>query len=261
MSSPPLISRRVDGFLASVHDFTSFGMSCLGALRHPPPAREIVRQCYEVGVRTLPLVTLTGVITGIVFTQQSRPSLAAFGATSWLPSLVTLALVRSLAPLVTALICAGKVGSSIGAELGSMKVTEQIEAMAVSAVDPVRFLALSRTIATTLMVPVLTMYFGFVGFLGSYFNVRAAEGITWTAFVHTGFQSLGWLDAWSALARAVIYGLTIGLVASWHGFRATRGTRGVGRAANLAVVQSMLLVFVEEILVVQVINLLRAAGW
>lgn len=256
--SPPLISDRVDGGLVRVHAFAAFVVGTLtSGLRRPLYVGEIARQCYEVGVRTLPLATLTGVITGIVFTQQSRPSLEAFGATSWLPSLVTLALVRSLAPLVTALICAGKVGSSIGAELGSMKVTEQVEAMAVSAVNPTKFLVVTRTAATTLMVPVLTAYFGFVAFIGAFINVHANEGTSWTGFVRTGFGSLEGLDVGSAVVRALVFGFTIGIIACYAGISATQGTRGVGRAANGAVVQAMLAVFLEEVMIVQIINLIR----
>ncbi|MCB9678291.1 MAG: ABC transporter permease [Alphaproteobacteria bacterium] len=259
MAEPPLFSARIDRQLAGVHAFSAFVAATLvSTARRPFYANEILQQCYEVGVRTLPLATLTGLITGMVFTEQSRPSLASFGATSWLPSLVTLALVRSLAPLVTALVCAGKVGSSIGAELGSMKVTEQIEALTVSAVNPIKYLVVTRTIATTFMVPVLTAYFGFVAFLGAYFNVRSHEGTSWIAFVKNGFGSLDVLDVGSAVVRAVVFGFTIGIIACWSGVSATHGTQGVGRAANGAVVQSMLAIFVLEILIVQVISLVRS---
>src|SRR5687768_7224863 len=145
LRQPALIAPGVDSFLIGIHDAALFvARFFAGAARPPYHLREIVSQCYEVGYKSLPLITMTGFITGIVFTMQSRPSLAAFGATSWLPSLITIAIVRSLAPLVTALICAGKVGSSIGAELGSMKVTEQIEAMEVSATDPFKYLVVTR---------------------------------------------------------------------------------------------------------------------
>src|SRR5215471_9480745 len=116
--------------------------------------KETLRQCYEVGYRSLFLISLTGFITGIVFTKQSRPSLSTFGASSWLPSLISIAVVRALAPLVTALITAGKVGSNMGAELGSMRVTEQIDAMEVSATNPFKFLVVTRVTAATFMIPV-----------------------------------------------------------------------------------------------------------
>jgi phospholipid/cholesterol/gamma-HCH transport system permease protein len=127
------------------------------AFRAPFHWREIINQCYELGLKALPLISLTGFITGIVFTKQSRPSLAEFGATSWLPSLISIAIVRALASLVTALICAGKVGSSIGAELGSMRVTEQIDAMEVSAINPFKYLITTRVIACTVTIPILCL--------------------------------------------------------------------------------------------------------
>lgn len=254
----PLIARRVDAWLVRTGRAATFTARFLPAVLRPPfHVEEVVRQCFEVGVRTLPLITLTGFVTGVVFTTQSRPSLASFGATSWLPSLITIAIVRSLAPLVTALVCAGRVGSSIGAELGSMRVTEQIEAMEVSAVDPYKYLVSTRTLATTLMSPVLTMYFGVIGLFGAFLNVKAYEGTTWAAFVRDGFSTLELLDVTSAVVKSVVYGFTIGIIACSAGFTATGGTQGVGRAANRAVVLSMLAVFLEEIAIVQVVSFIR----
>lgn len=214
-------------------------------------------QCYAVGVKSLPLITLTGFITGLVFTKQSRPSLAEFGATSWLPSLITIAMVRSLAPLVTALICAGKVGSSIGAELGSMKVTEQIEAMEVSAINPFKFLVVTRAFATTVMLPVLALYFCFIGLGGSYLNVHGNESTNLTAFIADGFETISFLDVLSSFAKSFIFGFTIGIISCFEGFNATKGTQGVGRAANTSVVLSMFVVFIEEVVIVQIINWFR----
>lgn len=242
-----------------MYDAFVFGVRFFASLVRPPyHLREVANQCFEVGVRSVPLVTLTGFVTGMVFTEQSRPSLAAFGATSWLPSLITIALVRSLAPLVTALICAGKVGSGIGAELGSMRVTEQIEAMEVSAVNPFKFLVVTRVLAATLMTPALTVYCCFVGLVGSYLNVHNNEAASLAAFVKSGFSTIGFLDAWSLAAKAVIYGFTVGMIATYKGFNASKGTQGVGWAANGSVVVSMFAVFIEEVLIVQVITLLRS---
>lgn len=253
-----LITPGVDAFAIGVFDGAAFiGRFFAEAFRSPFHVRELIKQCYEVGYRSLPLITLTGFITGIVFTKQSRPSLAAFGATSWLPSLITIALVRSLAPLITALICAGKVGSSIGAELGSMKVTEQIEAMEVSAINPFKFLVVTRTIATTLMVPTLMLYCAFVGLVGSYLNVHGKEGVSLAAFMKSGFANITFLDLGSSVTKTFIYGFTIGIIACYKGFNATSGTQGVGRAANASVVLSMFAIFIEEVLIVQVITWLR----
>jgi phospholipid/cholesterol/gamma-HCH transport system permease protein len=255
----PLLSARMDLAFARVAEAGQFVLRFFThAFERPFHVREIVHQCYEVGYRSLPLILLTGLVTGIVFTKQSRPSLEAFGASSWLPSLITIALVRSLAPLVTALICAGKVGSSIGAELGSMKVSEQIEAMEVSAINPFKYLVVTRTVATTLMVPVLTVFCCVVGLVGSYLDVHANEATTLAAFAKSGFSTIGFLDLWSSLAKSVVFGFTIGIISCYHGFQASKGTRGVGLAANGSVVMSMFAIFIEEIVIVQVITWLRA---
>src|SRR4029078_6474357 len=140
-----VIGKAFDNYFSGIYNVYLFIQRFFREVFVPPyEIKEIVRQCYEVGYRSLMLISLTGFITGMVFTKQSRPSLAEFGATSWLPSLVVIAIVRTLAPLLTALIAAGKVGSSIGAELGSMRVTEQIDAMEVSATNPFKFLVSTR---------------------------------------------------------------------------------------------------------------------
>lgn len=227
------------------------------AVQGPFEFREITRQCYEIGVKSLPLITLTGFVVGMVFTKQSRPSLVAFGAASWLPSLVAIAMIRALAPLVTALICAGKVGSNIGAELGSMKVTEQIDAMEVSATDPFKFLVVTRVIATTITIPILTMYCTFVGMMGAFLNIYQNEKTSFPTFISEAFGQVGFLDIGTSLAKAIAFGFTIGLVGTYKGYNATQGTQGVGKAANASVVLSMFLIFVEEMVIVQISNWIR----
>ena len=254
-----MINRRIDGVFITLYEVTRFiGRFFREVFRRPFEWNEIVKQCYEVGYRSLPLITLTGFITGLVFTKQSRPSLAEFGATSWLPSLVAIAMIRALAPLVTSLICAGKVGSGIGAELGSMKVTEQIDAMEVSAVNPFKFLVVTRVAATTLMIPMLMMYTAFVGLMGSFLDVYLHEQTSFTSFIVNAFNKITFLDFYSSLIRSLLFGFTIGMVGSYKGYHTTGGTQGVGRAANSAVVTSMFLIFIEEIFIVQIVNSIRA---
>ncbi|MBY0425296.1 MAG: ABC transporter permease, partial [Cytophagales bacterium] len=216
--------------------------------------REVITQCFEVGLKSLVLITLTGFVTGIVFTKQSRPSLEAFGAASWLPSLISIAMIRALGPLVTALICAGKVGSSIGAELGSMKVTEQIDAMEVSAINPFKYLVVTRVVATTISIPILALYCSFVGLLGAYMHVHEVENTSFTNFFTTGLENISFLDLYTSIVKSVVFGFTIGIIGCYKGVNATQGTRGVGRAANEAVVLTMFLVFIEEIVIVQIGN-------
>jgi phospholipid/cholesterol/gamma-HCH transport system permease protein len=223
----------------------------------PFELKEIIRQCFEVGVRSFTLITVTGFIVGLIFTKQSRPSLLEFGATSWLPSLVSIAIMRALAPLVTALIASGKVGSSIGAELGSMRVTEQIDAMEVSGTKPFKFLVCTRVIATTLTIPILATYTGFIGLLGGYLNVSMNEGTSYTTFMQQVFQPLTFVDFVASLIKSIVFGFTIGIVGCYQGYNSTKGTEGVGKAANGAVVTAMFLVFIEEIVIVQITSNFR----
>lgn len=262
MTPPPqrkyVVSQGVDEYFFDVHRAYSFVLRFFKeAFRPPFHFKEIINQCYVIGVKSLPLIMLTGFITGIVFTKQSRPSLSEFGATSWLPSLISIAVVRALGSLITALICAGKVGSSIGAELGSMKVTEQIEAMEVSAINPFKYLVVTRVLAATITVPILGLFCAFVALMGAYLNVHSNEAVSFISFFQEGFSSITFLDVFSAVLKSIVFGFTIGIVGSYKGYYATQGTRGVGKAANQAVVLAMFLVFIEEIVIVQMANWIR----
>lgn len=249
------ISKDIDGFFTGVYGVAKFTIQFFKEAFTPPyEFQEVVKQCYNVGYRSLSLVTLTAFITGIVFTDHSRPALADFGATSWLPSLTGIAIIKALAPLITSLICAGKVGSQIGAELGSMKVTEQIDAMEVSAVNPFKFLVVTRVIATTLMIPLLVLYSAFVGLLGSFLDVQAKDQTNLAIFVHDAFYKVGYAEVFSTLTRAVIFGFTIGIISCFQGMTTKGGTEGVGKAANLSVVVIMFLIFIEEITIVKFFN-------
>jgi phospholipid/cholesterol/gamma-HCH transport system permease protein len=252
------LSKNIDEFFRGVYAAYLFIIRFFKeAFTSPFYFREVINQCFDIGLRALPLISLTGFITGIVFTKQSRPSLADFGATSWLPSLISIAIVKAIGPLITALICAGKVGSGMGAELGSMKVTEQIEAMEVSAINPFKYLVVTRVMATLVTIPVLALYCGFVGLIGSYLNVHQNEAVSFIAFFKNGFESIRFLDLFSAGVKSLVFGFTIGIVGCYKGFNATKGTRGVGNASNQAVVLSMFLIFIEEITIVQVSNWIR----
>src|SRR3954471_17822773 len=178
------LKKSVSDFFVTLYDIHKFILRFFKEAFVPPfEFKEIMNQCYQVGVRSFTLISVTGFIVGVIFTKQSRPSLSEFGATSWLPSLVSIAIMRALAPLVTALIAAGKVGSSIGAELGSMRVTEQIDAMEVSGTKPFKFLVCTRVLATTLTIPILATYTGFIALLGGYLNVAVNEGTSYTTFM------------------------------------------------------------------------------
>ncbi|HEY2581781.1 MAG TPA: ABC transporter permease [Mucilaginibacter sp.] len=254
----PSIKQRLATFFTDIYKIHQFIVRFFKEAFVPPfEFKEIVRQCFEVGVRSFTLITVTGFIVGLIFTKQSRPSLASFGANSWLPSLVSIAIMRALAPLVTALIASGKVGSSIGAELGSMRVTEQIDAMEVSGTNPFKFLVCTRVIATTITIPILATYTAFIGLLGGYINVAQNEGTSYTSFMQAVFQPLTFIDIWQSLIKSIVFGFTIGIVGCYQGYYSTKGTEGVGKAANGAVVTAMFLVFIEEIIIVQITGFFR----
>src|SRR5665213_1365843 len=254
----PGIKERLGNFFADLYKVNLFILRFFKEAFLPPyEFKEIMRQCYEVGVRSFTLITLTGFIVGLIFTKQSRPSLLQFGASSLLPSLVSIAIMRALAPLVTALIAAGKVGSSIGAELGSMRVTEQIDAMEVSGTKPFKYLVCTRVLATTLTLPILATYTAFVALLGGYVNVAVNEGTSYTTFMEQVFEPLTFVDFAGSLAKSIAFGFTIGIVGCYQGYFSNKGTEGVGKAANGAVVTAMFLIFVEEILIVQIIGWFR----
>lgn len=257
-SKQTVISKDSDALFKGIYDAAQFVLRFFHqAFQRPLHFNEIVRHCYEIGYKSLPLISLTGFVVGIVFTKQSRPSLVSFGAASWLPSLIGIAVVRALAPLVTALISAGKVGSNIGAELSSMKVTEQIDAMEVSAIRPFKFLVVTRVIATTFMIPVLAMYCAFVGMMGSFVNVYQNEKTSFVNFFSDAFDPISFLDVGTSLVKAICFGFTIGIVGCYKGYNASQGTQGVGRAANASVVVAMFLIFMEELIIVQISNWIR----
>ena len=254
----PVITRRLDRLFLNLSEVAAFVGRFFREMVLPPyEFKEIVRQCYEVGYRSLLLISTTGFITGIVFTNQSRPSLTEFGATSWLPSLISIAIVRALGPLVTALIAAGKVGSSIGAELGSMNVTEQIDAMEVSGTDPFKFLVVTRVLATSFTIPLLTMYTIFVALIGAYISVSQNEQTSFTTYIQEVFGAITYVDIFASLLKSTVFGFTIGMVGCYKGYHSSKGTEGVGKAANAAVVTSMFLVFIEELLSLQIVSAIR----
>lgn len=253
-----LLSKKLDGFFMGMAQAYRFVIQYFKQAFKPPfHFAEVINQCFEIGLRALPLITLTGFIIGIVFTKQSRPSLEDFGATSWLPSLIGIAIVKAMGPLVTALICAGKVGSGIGAELGSMKVTEQIDAMEVSAINPFKYLVVTRVTAAMITIPILSFYCIVVGLLGSFLNVHTEEASSFHTFITNSFSSIHFIDFFTSVIKSIVFGFTIGIVGTYKGFYATQGTRGVGKAANQAVVVAMFLIFMEEMLIVQVANWIR----
>lgn len=219
--------------------------------------REMIRQCYFVGYKSLPLVALTAFIMGLVITIQSRPTLVEFGAEDWLPKMVSVSLVREIAPVITALICAGKVGSGMGAELGSMKVTEQIDAMDVSGTNPFKYLVVTRVFATTFMIPLLAILADAVSLYGGYLGCNIRGVVSWQLYWNQVFETLTYGDVIPSILKTFFFGYAIGLVGCYKGYYSSKGTEGVGQSANTAVVVASLLVFVIDLIAVQIIDVLN----
>lgn len=217
---------------------------------------EFLRQCFRVGVQSLLLIGVTAVILGLVLTIQIRPIVADLGAESWMPSLVFISVVTELGPVIFSLIFAGKVGSSIGAELSSMRVTEQIDAMEVSATNPFNFLVVSRVTATTLMLPLLVFIGDFLAFVGSFIGLKAYSNISFQLFYSRAFSDLFFRDIFPATIKTVFFGFSIGIISCYMGYFSGRGTEGVGKAANAAVVASSLVVFLLDLIAVQLADLI-----
>ena len=215
-----------------------------------------LKQCFQVGNKSLGLISITGIVIGLVLTIQSRPVLVDFGAVNMLPGMVAISIIREMGPVITALICAGKVGSGIGAELGSMRVTEQIDAMEVSSTNPVRFLIVPRVLATTLMIPLLALYADILGVLGSWIASNIKGDVSFVLFISQAFGDVDFMDFLPAVAKSFFFGAVIGLVGCYKGFNAGRGTESVGKAANSAVVMSSLLVIIVDLIAVQITDLL-----
>jgi len=217
--------------------------------------REFFFQCYRIGYKSLPLISLTGAIMGVVLTIQSRPVMIEFGAVSLLPSMVTISMIREMGPVITALICAGKVGSGIGAELGSMRVTEQIDAMEVSSTNPMRFLVVPRVLAATLMIPLLVLYADFLGIMGAWAGINIKGDVSFSLFLIQAFGIVEFIDFLPAVIKTFFFGFVIGMVGCYKGYNAGKGTESVGIAANSSVVMASLLVIVVDVIAVQITDM------
>jgi phospholipid/cholesterol/gamma-HCH transport system permease protein len=223
------------------------------ALTPPYEFRELIRQLDEVGSKSVLLVALAGAAIGVVLSMETRDSLVRFGAKSSLPAVVILSIIRESGPIITALVVSGRVGAGIGAELGSMKVTDQIDAMEVSAVDPYKYLAATRVLACALMLPLLTLVADFSGILMGWVANTIAEPISLTRFVNSGLQHVAFDDFLPPTFKTMVFGLIIGVVGCFQGMRATGGTQGVGRAATSSVVLSSLFIILADVVLVRFI--------
>jgi len=243
-------------FLLEIGELSYFaGRFFKEVFNRPFEFREFIRQCFYMGNRSLLLVSVTGFIIGLVFTLQSRPTLQEFGAVSWMPSMVSISIIREIGPLLKALICSGQIGSGIGAELGSMRVTEQIDAMEVSGTNPYKYLVVTRILATTLTLPVLVFFGDAIALYGSYLVENIKGNVSFLLYFNQVFNNLEFSDLIPATIKTFFFGFAIGLVGCFKGYNCKKGTQGVGLAANSAVVYTSMLLFIIDFVAVFVSNI------
>ena len=216
---------------------------------------ELLRQCYYIGYKTVNLIAITGFVVGVVMTIQSAPTMKAFGATGYIPGMVAISMIREIGPVIIALICAGKVASGIGAELGSMNVTEQIDAMEVSGANPIQYLVVTRILACTIMIPLLTIFGDMMGILGGYAGGNIIGDISLTLYFNKAFLYMAFSDILPAIIKTIFFGFAIGFVGCYKGYNSQRGTESVGIAANSAVVMASLWVIILDAFAAQLTSI------
>lgn len=256
MSGFTTIKTQANSFLIDIGEMSLFTARFFKeALKRPFEFKEFLRQCYYMGNKSLVLVGITGFIIGLVLTLQTRPTLMEFGAVSWMPSMVGISIVREIGPIITALVCAGKIGSGIGAELGSMRVTEQIDAMEVSGTNPFKYLVVTRVLAITLMLPLLVIIGDAIALYGSFLVENIKGNVSFQLYFNQVFDSLEYGDIIPATIKSFFFGLAIGIVGCFKGYYCEKGTEGVGKAANSAVVFTSLLLFIIDFIAVFVTDI------
>ena len=250
------IKGQLNLFLIEIGEMSTFTARFFKTVFKPPfEFKELLRQCYYMGNRSLVLVGITGFIIGLVLTLQTRPTLMEFGAVSWMPSMVGISIVREIGPILTALVCAGRIGSGIGAELGSMRVTEQIDAMEVSGTNPFKYLVVTRVLAVTLMLPLLVIIGDAIAIYGSFLIENTKGNVSFQLFFNQIFDALEFGDIIPATIKSFFFGFAIGIVGCFKGYYCKKGTAGVGKAANSAVVFTSLLLFIIDFMAVFVTDI------
>lgn len=250
------MKEQLQRFLIEIGELSYFTIRFFKeSFKRPYEVKEFLRQCYNMGNRSFLLVGITCFIIGVVLDLQTRPTLMEFGAVSWMPSMVSISIVREIGPLIIALVCAGRIGSGIGAELGSMRVTEQIDAMEVSGTNPFKYLVVTRVLAVTLMLPLLVVIGDAIALFGSFLVENIKGNVSFTLYFNKVFDSIEFGDMIPATIKSFFFGLAIGIVGCYKGYYCKKGTEGVGKAANSAVVVSSLLLFVIDFIAVFVTDI------
>ncbi len=244
---------RWEGGLALLGGLWVFSVRFFKTLARPPyEFKEIIRQLNMIGYRSLSLVSVVGIVIGAVLTMQSRPTMIKFGAEAFIPEMVAISVMRELSPVLISVILAGRVGAGIGAELGSMRASEQIDAMDVAALDPFKYLVFTRIVACMIALPLLTIIADLLALGGSWVVEKIEAGMTVSLFIQTVVNGVEFSDYLPGIAKTIFFGFTIGLVGCYEGYHSKGGTEGVGRSATDAAVTSSLLIILLDVLFVKV---------
>jgi phospholipid/cholesterol/gamma-HCH transport system permease protein len=248
------VGAAILGALGWVGEVAFFGLRAIREAFLPPyEFGEITRHIFEIGWKSAPLIATSGFAIGVVLSMHTRASLERFGAEAMIPAGLAIALIRETGPLVTALLVSGRVGAGIGAELGAMKVTEQIDALEAVAVDSFKFLAVTRIVACIIALPLLTTITDFAGIVGGYVAEASISGMSWQLYFRRAFSMIAFEDFIPATFKTAVFGLIIGTIASYLGFTTTQGTEGVGRTSTRAVVLSSILIILVNVVLVRLI--------
>jgi len=250
------VTHLQDFFLELTDTIRFAGRATREMFRKPFEGEELMNQCYTIGYKTLALISITAFIMGLVLTLQTYPMLEDLGAVAELPGLICVSILREIGPVITALIFAGKVGSGLGAELGSMRVSDQIDAMEVSGTNPMKFLVSTRVLSTTLMMPLLVIYADAIGMIGSYLGINLQGNVSVRLFITQSFKDIMYYDIVPSTIKSFFFGFAIGLIGCYKGYTTTGGTQGVGKSANSAVVISSVVIFIIDLIAVQISNLI-----
>ena len=242
------------GVLEVIGAVATFGArAVVEAVRPPYEPREILRHIFQFGYRSAPLILIAGLAIGIVLSMHTRASLERFGAEAMIPAGLAIALIRETGPLTAGLLVAGRVGAGIGAEIGAMKVSEQIDALEASAVDAFKYLAVTRILALMIVMPLLTIMMDFAGIFGGYIAEAAVSGMSWPLYFERAFSYIAYSDIIPATLKTVVFGYLIAVVSSYLGFTTSRGTEGVGEASTRSVVMASMLIIVSDVILVKII--------
>ena len=248
------VGRSTIAFLTTAGEVSAFALKAAREAFVPPyELRETVRQVYELGVRSAPLIAIAGLAVGVVLSMHTRASLERFGAEAMIPAGLAIALVRETGPLTAGLLLSGRIGAGIGAELGAMRVTEQIDALEASAVDAFRYLVVTRVAACVIAVPILTTLMNFSGMLGGFLAETTATGMSLNLYFDRAFSLVDMTDYIPATLKTMVFGFIIATMSSYLGFTTRSGTEGVGRASTHSVVMSSILIIVSNVVLVRLI--------